>query len=131
MASDKLFEFVCTLVRAAGMQGPEWDPFYESEAVLDDLTNLAKLELPADRFPNPGRTRVRLALLSYCHLTEMDVPYALIANLLRNRLGRKYDTEPFLDLMLPNGRKPQRRPRNIKPPSPTRKIGRISLEPTR
>ena len=123
MKSGKFFEFVCSLVRAAGMQGPEWDSFYESEAVLNDLTNLAKLELPVEVFPAPSRTRVRLALLSYCHLTEMDVPYALIANLLRNRLGRKYDMEPFLDLMLPTGKKAERRLRP--PPSPTRKIQRI------
>lgn len=125
MAAARFFEFICTLVRADGMQGPEWDPFYESEAVLDDLTNLAKIQLPAEHFPDPVRTRIRLALLSYCHLTEMDLPYVLIANLLRNRLGRKYDLEPFLDLMVPTGKKAERRFQRIRPPSPTRKIERI------
>ena len=120
MKSGGFFEFVCSLVRAAGMQGPEWDAFDESEAVLDDLTNLARLELPVERFRDPNRTRIRLALLSYCHLTEMDLPYEVIANLLRNRLGRKYDTEPFLDLMFSAGKKGTRRLKS--PPSPTMKI---------
>jgi hypothetical protein len=125
MKSGRLFEFVCSLVRAAGMQGADWDPFYESEAVLADLINLAKLELPAEQFLEPNRTRIRLALLSYCHLTEMDLPYALIANLLRNRIGRKYDTEPFLDLIPPPGKNAKRRVRHMRPPSPTTKIGRV------
>jgi hypothetical protein len=86
---------------------------------------LAKLELPLERFLGPNRTRIRLALLSYCHLTEMDLPYALIANLLRNRLGRRYDTEPFLDLMVPTSKKVGKRSRYIRPPSPTSKIKRI------
>jgi hypothetical protein len=30
---DHLFELVCTLVRAGGIQGPGWDPWYESKAL--------------------------------------------------------------------------------------------------
>ena len=44
--ADRFFEYVCTLVRAAGMQDAGWDPYYESQAVLDDLKNLADLALP-------------------------------------------------------------------------------------
>jgi len=95
MVSDRLFEFVCVLVRSAGVEGPDWDPWYESHATLEDLGNLARLDLPRELFPDPDRTRMRLSLLSYCHLTEMDLPYALVANLLRLRLGKKYDINPF------------------------------------
>jgi hypothetical protein len=95
MHQDRLFEFVCTLVRAGGIQGPGWDPWLESKAVIDDLQNLAKLELPREKFPDLERTQARLALLSYCHITEMDLPYVLLANLLRLRLGRKYSMSPF------------------------------------
>ena len=98
MTSDKLFEFVCVLVRPAGIQGPEWDPWYESQAMLGDLSNLAELDLPSALFHEPARTRVRLSLLSYCHVTEMDLPYVLVVNLLRVRLGKKYDISPFRDL---------------------------------
>src|SRR6266516_1659781 len=75
-----LFEFVCTLVRSAGVQDAGWDSYYESEAVLDDLRKLSQIDLPAADFPNPDFTRVRLALFSYCHVTEMDLPYSLVAN---------------------------------------------------
>jgi hypothetical protein len=124
MRSDRLFEFLCVLVRSGGAHGQGWDPWYESQATLDDLGNLSKLNLPAEQFPEPQRTRIRLALLSYCHITEMDLPYSLMANLLRLRLGAKYDIEPFRDLFVPLGKK--RHPLGLtRPPSPTMKIGRI------
>ena len=78
-----LFEFVCTMVRAAGMQGPDWDSYYESEAVLADLHNLSLIELPTSEFPDVKLTRVRLALISYCHVTEMDLPYTARISVLR------------------------------------------------
>jgi hypothetical protein len=125
MRADRLFEFVCALVRSGGMQDSGWDPWYESQAVIDDLRNLSGLELPPEIFPDPERTRVRLALLSYSHLTEMDIPYFLMANLLRLRLGRKYDFEPFADLAKPLGKRtgPTQK---IMPPSPGKKIKRIT-----
>lgn len=125
MRQDRLFEFICALVRSGGMQDSGWDPWYESQAVIEDLRNLSGLELPAERFPDPETTRVRLALLSYCHVTEMDLPYFLLANLLRLRLGHKYDFEPFADLTKPLGKKPGPF-QKLKPPSPGQKIRRIS-----
>lgn len=124
MSSDRLFEFVCALVRTGGVQVPGWDSWYESQAVIDDLQNLATLELPPERFPDAERTRVRLALLSYCHVTEMDMPYVILANLLRLRLGQKYDIDPFTDLARPVGKKTgifQEK----RPPSPGQRIKRI------
>lgn len=124
MAVDRLFEFVCVLTRAGGMHDADWDPWYESRATLDDLGKLTALELLDPPFHNPARTRVRLTLLSYCHLTEMDFPYWLIANLLRLRLGDKYDMAPFRDLYT----RPRRSTTPImkmRPPSPAKKMGRI------
>jgi hypothetical protein len=126
MKSDRFFEFVCALVRAGGAHGPEWDPWYESQATLDDLGNLAKLDLPTAIFPDPNRTRVRLSLLSYCHLTEMDFPYALVANLLRLRLGKKYCMSPFFDLFVPVGKRSAAPLPKLMPPSPGKKIARIN-----
>ena len=125
MTSDRLFEYVCVLVRAGGLQGQDWDPWYESQDTLDDLGNLSTLELPTALFSDPARTRVRLSLLSYCHLTEMDLPYSLAANLLRLRLGKKYDMTPFRDLFKPIGKKDSSLFQKMRPPSPGAKIGRI------
>ena len=123
--TDSLFEFVCTLVRSSGIQDSDWDPWYESQATLDDLRNLASLELPRERFPDAERTRMRLALLSYCHLTEMDLPYALVANLLSVRLGKKYNVSPFRDLAVPARRRKERLFPKLIAPSPGKKILRI------
>src|SRR5713101_6621834 len=125
MDSHRLFELVCTLVRCSGIQDADWDPWQESQATLRDLTLLGSLDLPEDRFPDAARTRMRLSLLSYCHVTEMDLPYSLMANLLRLRLGKKYDIDPFRDLGRPTSRKGKQSYMKIIPPSPGAKIGRI------
>lgn len=121
--ADVLFEYVCTLVRAGGIQDAGWDAFEESEAVLQDLKGLGELELPTELFPDINRTRARLALISYCHLTEMDLPYRLLANLLRVRIGQKYDIAPFRHLYRPISRKGL--VQKFRLPSPTRKIAEI------
>jgi hypothetical protein len=126
MTSMRLFEFVCTLVRTGGLELGNFDPWYESKAIVDDLTALARIELPTEQFPEPDKTRIRLALLSYCTLTEMDLPYVLIANLLRLRAGQKYQIDPFRDLW-------QRRPAKQDspfgtriPPTTSQKLRRIT-----
>ena len=124
MKVERLIEFVCALVRAGGVQGPGWEPWYESKAVIDDLENLAAMHLPPEKFPNSERTRARLALLSYCHITEMDLPYFLLANLLRLRSGQRYSMGPFDDLARPMGKKTGIFQQFI-PPSPSKKIKRI------
>jgi hypothetical protein len=123
---ERLFEFVCVLVRASGMEDAGWDSWYESQAILNDLLALAGLDLPIDKFPEVNRTRLRLALLSYCHVTEMNLPYALLANLLGLRLDRKYNMDPFSDLTRFAGKKRSSRSRTIPIlPSPGKKIERI------
>jgi hypothetical protein len=124
--SDRLFEFVCTLVRAAGLESSGWDSHEESLAFLEDMRRLSDLDLSEGGFPDPDLTKARLALVSYCHVTEMDVPYELLANLLRLRLGGKYAIHPFRHLT-----KPQKQPKkgkgwgNSRPPSPEAKIKEI------
>jgi hypothetical protein len=93
-----MFEWACTMVRATGMQDTGWDSYTESIALLKDFRQLMGLELPADRFPNPANTQARLALIAYSHMIEMSVPYELLANLLRLRLGMKYAIEPLAHL---------------------------------
>jgi hypothetical protein len=124
MTSERLLEFICALVRTGGLELGGIDPWYESQAFVDDVRNLSAMDLPPERFPEPEKTRQRLALLSYCHVTEMDLPYDLLANLLRLRLGMKYHIDPFRDLYKPGSRKkgllsPSR------PPSTSQKIKRI------
>ncbi len=98
MDSIWIFEFVCALARAEGLELGGFDLWYESKAIIDEMRNLSTLDLPPERFPEPLKTRIRLALLAYCTLTEMDLPYVIVANLLRLRNGEKYHIEPFHDL---------------------------------
>ena len=98
MNVDRLFEFVCCLVRAGGIEDQGWDPILESTALVDDLSKLSAERLDPQKYDHPERTRARLALLSYCHVTEADFFYHVLANLSRLRAGAKYDMEPFSDL---------------------------------
>jgi hypothetical protein len=98
---DRLFEWGCTLVRAAGLKDTGWDSYNESLALLEDLTNLQEMDLPTDRFPVPSHTQARLALISYCHVLEMNFPYELLSNLLRLRVGLKYSIGPLSHLDRP------------------------------
>jgi hypothetical protein len=79
---DRLFEWACTIVRVSGLKDKGWDSHTESLALLEDLTNLMHLDLPGDKFQHADHTQARLALISYCHVVEMDFPYELLANLL-------------------------------------------------
>ena len=126
MNSIRIFELACVLVRAGGLELGGFDPWYESKAIIDDIRNLSQLDLPPERFPDPLKTRIRLALLAYCTLTEMDLPYVIIANLLRLRNGEKYDIEPFHDLA--RKRPPKKGPAlgRVIPSTPSQKIRRIS-----
>jgi hypothetical protein len=96
--AHRVFEWACTMVRVTGMKDTGWDSYTESIALLEDFTQLMNLDLPGDRFPHPRNTQVRLALIAYSHMIEMSVPYDLLANLLRLRLGMKYAIEPLAHL---------------------------------
>lgn len=127
MEISRFFEFICALVRVGGVELGGIDPWYESSSIIDDLRNLASLDLPVDRFPNPVKTQIRLALLAYCTLTEMDVPYMLLANLLRVRQGHKYQVDPFEDLARQRAPKKGGHPLGtFVPPTTNQKRKRIS-----
>ena len=94
---DRMFEWACTMVRVTGIKDTGWDSYTESIALLEDFTQLMKLALPKS-FPNPANTQARLALIAYSHMIEMSVPYELLANLLRLRMGMKYSIDPLAHL---------------------------------
>ena len=94
-----IVRYFASLLRIIGMEDKGWDPYLESRAVLDDIYNLAKLDLPNDKFPNRDFTGWRLALLFYSHAVEMDAPYEVLTNLLRFRLGKGYSPNPFFDFL--------------------------------
>lgn len=91
---DRMFEWACAIVRVTGLKDTGWDSYTESIELLEDLTQLMRLELPKDRFPNSANTQARLAVIAYSHMIEMSVPYELLANLIRLRMGMKYSIQP-------------------------------------
>ena len=87
-ATDE-FEYACTLLRIRGMEAEGWDPVIESQALISDaFTIIEKTKLE-------GAPLLRLGLLVYCHLTEMSMPYHVIANMLRVCKGQRYVMFPF------------------------------------
>ena len=86
-AADE-FEYACTLLRVRGLEAPGWDRLEETQALTQDL--LALLQAPLQ-----PHTRVRLGLLLYCHLTEVDPIYIILDNMLRAIDGDRYSMDPF------------------------------------
>lgn len=84
------FEFACTLLRVRGMEDAGWDPFIETQRLVEDLMLLIDT-------PLVGHTKIRLGLLLYSHLTEVGAVYEVLANLTRVLTGERYSTDPFLD----------------------------------
>lgn len=84
------FEFACTLLRVRGLEDFGWDPFVETHQLVADLLAL----IAAPLVPH---TQVRLSLLLYSHLTEVDAVYEILANLTRVITGSRYVMDPFLD----------------------------------
>lgn len=99
------FEYACTLLRIRGAESAGWDTLKETEALFSDLVTLINA-------PFLLATRLRLALLLYCHLVEVKEIYRIIENLLRVIEGKRASITPFWDLY---GNK--KRITNRKPPS--------------
>jgi hypothetical protein len=78
--ADRMLEFVCALVRAAGLEDTGWDSYQESVTLLEDLKRLWSLDLPKETFPEPDNTRMRLYLISYCHVPRLIVCTAIPAS---------------------------------------------------
>lgn len=87
------FEYACAMLNFRGMEDIGWDPLQETIYVYEDLTGLLSAPLRQD-------TRVRLALLLYCHLTEAEDVYRIIYNMLRITQGHRYSAFPFEPLVI-------------------------------
>jgi hypothetical protein len=120
-----LFEYLCCLLHPSGVQGLDENPLLESIALIDDLTVFSRQDLPVQDFEHPDRTRARLALLSYCHLTEADFFSELLINLLRVRCGEQWALAPFNDLVQVTKAKSGGTEKRVQP-SPSKKIKRIN-----
>jgi hypothetical protein len=119
-----LFEIVCCLVHPGGVESADENPLLETTALIDDLDALSRQEM--NEWPDPERTKARLALLSYCHLTESEFFYVLLVNLLRVRCGERWTFAPFADLVRARKKKSDKPDVRI-PPSPKQKINRITV----
>lgn len=82
------FEFCCTLLRIRGNESAGWDSLEESYSLITNILSI--ISAPIDNL-----FRVRLLLLLYCHITEMNDFYNIVANLLWILLGERYHIDPF------------------------------------
>lgn len=94
------FEFACTLLRILAMEDAFWDPFEETYKVTRQLTGL--INAPIDE-----QLRLRLLLFLYCHVTEADDFFNVVANLLRITAGERYSSIPFDALPRQSRKRPQ------------------------
>jgi len=108
------FEYASALLRVRGMEDFGWDPLEETTALFNDLASL--LEAPLNDY-----ARLRLGLLLYSHLTEVDAMYEMLANLVEITGGERYTMDPFRDLCGPANRR--RYAQN--PPSAKRVVERL------
>ena len=84
------FEYVSSLLRIRGTEGPGWDPLVESWDAIQDYLRLCQT-------PFRDITRFRLFLLIYSHITEIDTVYDMLANMLRTIKGDRCSMIPFDD----------------------------------
>jgi len=85
------FEYVCALLRIRGMEDEGWDPLEETQRLYNDIGSL--MEAPLNDY-----ARVRLGLLLYSHLTEVDAVYIVLANMVEIAAGERCVMNPFDDL---------------------------------
>ena len=108
------FEYASALLRIRGMEDAGWDPLEETAALFKDIASL--LEAPLTDY-----ARIRLGLLLYSHLTEVDAIYEILANMVEVTAGERCVIGPFHDLYTPPGR-----PRYEQyPPSAKRVVARL------
>jgi len=91
------FEFCCTLLRIRGNESAGWDSLEESYSLITNILSI--ISAPIDNL-----FRVRLLLLLYCHITEMNDFYNIVANLLWILLGERYHINPFYYKLYENRR---------------------------
>jgi len=113
------FEYVCALLRIRGFEDQGWDPLNETLELFNDMTNLIQA-------PLRDSTRLRICLLVYCHVTEVDAIYSIIENMLRIIEGERASTDPFWDLYKPRKKKKEiSRTFNLQPLSKKRIVNRL------
>jgi hypothetical protein len=108
------FEYASALLRIRGMEDAGWDPLEETQALYNDIGSL--MEAPLHDY-----ARLRLGLLLYSHLTEVDAIYEILMNMVEVTAGERCVISPFHDLYRPRGR-----PRHEQyPPSAKRVVDRL------
>ena len=91
------FEYVSTLMRMRGIESAGWDTLEETNVLFSDLTGLMESPIRED-------TRIRLALLLYSHLTEVEAIYLILINMIQVIDGKRYSFDPFGHLYRPRNR---------------------------
>lgn len=99
------FQFILTLLRFRGIQGPGQDPYENSIETIDALMDIEK--------KIKGRAKLNIFLWLYGHIVESSEPYEIIANLLHICAGETYRTFNYPYQKIRSGYRPQ---------SPTEKI---------
>lgn len=113
------FEYACALLRVRGMEGPGCDRLEETASLFNDIGSL--LEAPLNDY-----ARVRLGLLLYSHLTEVDAIYEILVNMVEITAGERYSMDPFGDLYRPADRLRYEQ----RPPSAQRVVERLREKAT-
>ena len=96
--NESEFEYVCALLRIRGIEDQGWDPLEETIQLFNDMINLIQA-------PLRDSTRLRIGLLAYCHITEVDAIYSIIENMLRIIEGKRASIDPFWDIYKPRNKK--------------------------
>jgi len=91
------FEYACALLRVRGMEDVGWDPLEETATVFNDIGSL--LQAPLNDY-----ARIRLGLLVYSRMTEVDAIYLILVNMVEITARERYRMDPFHDLYRPAGR---------------------------
>jgi hypothetical protein len=82
------FEFCCTLLRVRGVETSGWDSLNESVEFINNTLELMETNIEDDY-------KLRLLVLTYCHITEMNDFYNILMNMLRIIDGQGYSMKPF------------------------------------
>jgi len=88
------FEFIFTLLRVRGMEGPGWDPYETTEEVFELVSKVI------DKAKN-YKTQRHLALWLYGHIVEASEFYEILASLLKICNGGRFTTNNFPDKKIP------------------------------
>jgi hypothetical protein len=88
-AADE-FEYACALLNIEGMKDNGWSPEVESWTLINEVASYMQL-------PTVTHAKIRLGLLQYSHIAEMEITYGLVANMLRVVSGMRYSFAPFMD----------------------------------